>query len=88
MDADHPKTGSFLHAETQFVGDADLTEGRLLDGQRNDGIFDLLCDAILQYRLLAADLLQRQLAASAWMAMARASVQASKIVAAFELADT
>src|SRR5580700_3778956 len=50
-------------ALAQFVGDADLTEGRLLDGQRNDGIFDLLCDAILQYRLLAADLLQRQLAA-------------------------
>ena len=33
-------------ALAQFVGDADLTEGRLLDGQRNDGIFDLLCDAI------------------------------------------
>src|SRR5258707_853544 len=30
---------------------------------RNDGIFDLLRHAILQYRLLAADLLQRQLAA-------------------------
>ena len=51
-------------ALAQFVSDADLTEGRLLDGQRNDGIFNLLCDAILQYRLLAADFLQRQLAAS------------------------
>jgi hypothetical protein len=47
-------------ALAQFVGDADLTEGRLLDGQRNDG---LLRHAILQYRLLAADLLQCQLAA-------------------------
>ena len=47
----------------QFVGDADLAEGRLLNGQRNDGVFDLLRHAVLQHRLLAADLLQRQLAA-------------------------
>ena len=26
----------------QFVGDADLTERRLFDGERNDGVFDLL----------------------------------------------
>src|ERR1700731_2647310 len=36
---------------------------RLLDGNRHDGVFDLLCDAVFQHRLLAADLLQRQLAA-------------------------
>jgi hypothetical protein len=47
-----------------FVGDADLAEGRLLDGQRNDGLFDLLGDAVFQHGFLAADLLQRQLAAS------------------------
>jgi hypothetical protein len=35
----------------------------LLDGKRNDGILDLLWNAILQDRLLAADLLQRQLTA-------------------------
>jgi hypothetical protein len=47
----------------QLVGDAQLTEGGLLDGKRNDGILDLLWNAILQDRLLAADLLQRQLTA-------------------------
>src|SRR5262249_47204665 len=35
----------------------------LLNGQRNDGILDLLRHPVLQHRLLAADLLQRQLAA-------------------------
>jgi hypothetical protein len=33
----------------------------LLDGERNDGVFDLLWHAIFQHGLLAADLLQRQL---------------------------
>jgi hypothetical protein len=47
----------------QLVGDADLAEGRLLDGQRDNGVFDLLRHAVLHNRLLAADLLQRQLAA-------------------------
>src|SRR6202047_1966648 len=47
----------------QLVGDADLAESRLLNGNRNDGVFDLLCDAVFQYWLLAADLLQRQLGA-------------------------
>src|ERR1700732_356897 len=47
----------------QLVGDANLAESRLLNGNRNDGVFDLLCDAVFQYWLLAADLLQRQLAA-------------------------
>src|SRR5512133_1153977 len=47
----------------QFVGNAHLTEGRLLDRQRYDGILDLLRHAVLQHRLLAADLLQSQFAA-------------------------
>ena len=41
----------------QLVGDADLAESRLLDGNRHDGVFDLLCDAVFQH------FLQRQLAA-------------------------
>src|SRR4029077_20248203 len=36
-------------ALAQFVGDADLAESRLLDGNGNDGVFDLLCDAVFQY---------------------------------------
>ena len=48
---------------SQLVGDPDLPEGRLLDGERNDGVFDLLLCAVLQHWLLAADLMQRQLAA-------------------------
>ena len=47
----------------QFVGDTDLTERRLLDGERNDGVFDLLRHAILQHGLLAADLLQSKVPA-------------------------
>jgi hypothetical protein len=47
----------------QFVGDANLPEGRLLDRQRHNGILDVSRHTVLQYRLLAADLLQRQLAA-------------------------
>jgi hypothetical protein len=35
----------------------------LFDGKRYDGVLDLLWHTILQNRLLAADLLQRQLAA-------------------------
>ena len=30
----------------QLVGDADLAKSRLLDGNRHDGVFDLLCDAV------------------------------------------
>src|SRR5207247_2561117 len=40
-----------------------LAESRLFDGNRHDGVFDLLCDAVFQHWLLATDLLQRQLAA-------------------------
>src|ERR1700757_1853510 len=38
-------------------------QGRLLDGQRHHGLFDLDRRAVLQDRLAPADLLQRQLAA-------------------------
>src|SRR5262245_33389052 len=49
-------------ALAQLVGHAHLAEGRLVDRDRHDGVLDLLGHAVLQYRLLAADLLQRQLA--------------------------
>src|SRR6516165_8816934 len=55
-----PTTSS---SSTPGPGDASLAEGRLLDGECNDGIFDLLRHAVLQHRLLAADLLQCPLAA-------------------------
>src|SRR5262249_27628072 len=42
---------------------ADLSGGRLLDGQRYDGVLDLLRHAVLQHWLLAADFLQGQFAA-------------------------
>jgi hypothetical protein len=45
----------------QLVGDPHLPEGRLLNGQRNDGILDLLRHTVLQHRLLATNLLQCQL---------------------------
>ena len=47
----------------QLVGGADLAPGRLLDRQRHHRRFDLGGNAVLQDRLLAADLLQRHLAA-------------------------
>src|SRR5262249_42554956 len=59
----HPGGGNRQPAPPELVGHADLTEGRLLDRQRYDGVFDLLRHAVLQHRLLAADLLQRQFAA-------------------------
>jgi len=60
--------GFFQHddlrlGQTRLVGNADLTEGRLLDRQRYDGVLYLLWHAVLQHRLLAADFLQRQFAA-------------------------
>src|ERR1700757_2977906 len=36
----------------ELIGDAQLTEGGLLDGKHDDGVLDLLWDAILQNRLL------------------------------------
>src|SRR6516164_4572576 len=59
----HAGGGDREPALSQLVGNADLTEGRLLDRQRYDGILDLLRHAVLQYRLLAADFLQGQFAA-------------------------
>src|SRR5215475_5514246 len=62
-DAAHPRGRHRQPALPQLVGDADLAEGRLLNSQFNDGVLDLLRHPVLQHRLLAADLLQRQLAA-------------------------
>jgi hypothetical protein len=45
------------------IGDADLTERRLLKRHRNDGILNLLRHPVLQHRFLAADLGQGQFAA-------------------------
>src|SRR5262249_40952971 len=59
----HAGGGNREPALPELVGNADLTEGRLLDRQRYDGVFDLLRHAVLQHRLLAADFLQRQFAA-------------------------
>jgi len=46
----------------QLIGDANLAEGRLLNRKCNDSVLDLLRHTVLQHRLLAADLLQRELA--------------------------
>jgi hypothetical protein len=59
----HAGGGNRQPALPQFVGHAQLPECRLLERERNDRVFDLLSYAVLQHRLLAADLLQRQLAA-------------------------
>ena len=59
----HAGRGDREPALSQLVGNADLTEGRLLNGERNDGVLDLLRHAVLQHRLLAADFLQAQFAA-------------------------
>src|SRR5437588_3592804 len=59
----HTGRGDREPALPQLVGNADLTEGRLLNGERNDGVLDLLRHAVLQHRLLAADFLQAQFAA-------------------------
>src|SRR4029077_4103933 len=42
----HPGGRDRKPALPQLVGDAQLTEGGLLDGKRNDGILDLLWNAI------------------------------------------
>jgi hypothetical protein len=47
----------------QRLRDPDLTPGRLLDRHLDHRLFDLGCGAVVQDRLLAADLLQRQFAA-------------------------
>src|SRR5262245_43534034 len=58
----HGGGGDREPALPELVGHADLTESRLLDRQRYDGILDLLRHAVLQHRFLAADFLQRQFA--------------------------
>jgi len=47
----------------QRLGDAHLPPGRLLHGESHDRLLDLGGDAVLQYRLAAADLLEREFAA-------------------------
>src|SRR5262245_15426991 len=59
----HAGGGNREPALPALIGNADLTEGRLLDRQRYDGSLDLLRHAVLQHRLLAADFLQPQFAA-------------------------
>src|SRR5262249_21187687 len=55
--------GNGESALAKLGGNGDLTEGRLLDRQRYDGILDLVRHAVLQHRFLAADFLQGQFAA-------------------------
>src|ERR1700730_3493470 len=62
-DAAHPGRGDRVAKFPHFVGDADLAEGRLLHRKFNDPLRDLGRGPVRQDRLLAADLLQRQLAA-------------------------
>src|SRR5262249_740481 len=62
--ATHARRRDDKPALPQLVGNAQLTEGRLLERERNDGLLDLLEHPILQHWLLAADLLQRQFPAA------------------------
>ena len=61
--AAHTRRRDRQAAPLQRFRDAHLAPGRLLDGQRHHGLFDLDRRAVLQDRLAPADLLQRQLAA-------------------------
>ena len=54
--AAHAGWGDRKSAFPQLVGDADLPEGRLLNGKRDDGVLDLLGQAVLEHGLLAANL--------------------------------
>jgi hypothetical protein len=58
----HPASKSLVRSHRRSRRDvvlfeeyADLTERRLLNGQRHNGLLEVLRDAILQHRLLAAD---------------------------------
>ncbi len=44
----------------EFIGDANLAEGRLVNGQRDDRFLDVVGDPVLEHRLAPRDLLQRQ----------------------------
>ena len=61
--AAHPGRRDRQAAPLQRLRHPHLAPGRLLDGQANHRLFDLDRRTVLQDRLLAADLLQRQLAA-------------------------
>jgi hypothetical protein len=54
--AAHAGRGDRKSTFPQLVGNADLPEGRLLDGKRDDGVLDLLGHAVLEHWLLAANL--------------------------------
>ena len=62
--ATHPGRRDHKPTLAQFVGDTQLTKRWLLERELNNGLLDLLGHPILQHRLLAADLLQRQLPAT------------------------
>ena len=62
-DAAHPGRGHRQPALTKFVRNAHLAEGRLLEGDFDHRGLDLRGDPILQHRLAAANLGQRQFAA-------------------------
>ena len=62
-DTTHPGRGHRQPALTKFVRHAHLTESRLLEGDFHHRGLDLRGDPILQHRLAAANLGQRQFAA-------------------------
>ena len=51
-----------MAALAHLVGDADLAEGGLLQGEFQDKRLDLGCGAVLQQRLAAGQVLERDLA--------------------------
>jgi len=61
--AAHPGWGDRQALPLQCLRYSHLTPGRLLDRQVNHRLLDFRRGAVLQHRLAAADLLQRQLAA-------------------------
>jgi hypothetical protein len=63
LDAAHAGWGDRQPALLQLIGNANLSKGRLLNCERDNGILNVLWHTVLQHRLLTADLLQRQLTA-------------------------
>ena len=61
--AAHPARRNEQTLFFQFIGDAHLTEGRLVDRQAQDGFLHGLVHAVFHDGFAAADLLQRQLPA-------------------------
>ena len=66
-------------ALAQLVGDPNLPESGLFNGERDNGVLDRLRHAVLQHWLLAADLLQSQFAA--WLVKLLEPVEAIPAVA-------